>query len=155
MYEYYDPEGFEYVIQPEDTLNNLAEQYDLEEEEIQDANPDIDFEALYVGQVINIPEVNFDFEEEDEQLEQQALRPGTRPFVRRPGRRPPTGYYRSVRRPRRYVGYCRQEYYVRMGDTLYRIANRFNISPRDLANYNRHINFNYPLQVGDVLCIPG
>jgi LysM repeat protein len=160
MYEYYEPEGFEYVIQPDDTLNDLADQYYLEEEEIQDANPEVDFDALYVGQVINIPEADFDFDEEDEQLEQQPLRPIGRPAAPRPGRRfPPRAVrrppvYRGVRRPRRYPAFCANEYFVRPGDTLYRIASRFNISPREIADFNRHIDFNLPLQVGDVLCLP-
>jgi LysM repeat protein len=143
MYDNCDSDCFEYAIQADETLLELAETYGVAEEEILEANPEVDFNNLEVGQVINIPDAEF---QEEEQMR-----------TRRPGydyRRP--GYDYRYDRRRRYPGYCPRgrEYYVRPGDTLYRIARRFNIPLRTLIASNRHINFNYPLRVGDVLCLP-
>jgi LysM repeat protein len=129
MDENYNPEDFKYVVQAEDALGNIADHFYLSEEDIIAANPEVDFEALHVGQVITIPE--YDCEAQSEQ--------------RRTRRR-----YYDRRRP-----FCRRgrEYWVRPGDTLYRIARRFGIPAQVLINRNRHINFNYPLRVGDIICI--
>jgi peptidoglycan endopeptidase LytF len=153
MYESYEPEGFEYVVQPDDTISNLADQYYLAEEDLINANPEVDFEALYVGQVINIPEAA-----SDEQPEQARPTPPARTTV--PAR--PSDRRDRFDRRYRYGPYDRRRfqcprgagYRVRPGDSLYRIARRFNVPIRELMNLNRHINFNYPLEVGDVLCIP-
>jgi LysM repeat protein len=150
MFENYEPAGFEYEIQPDDTLNDLADQFDLEEEDIIDANPEVDFEALYVGQTINIPDVDF---EEEAELEQRPMGPGVAPRRPSPPRfRPGVPRYDRFGRRR----FCRRgtEYYVRPGDTLYRIARRYNVSIRELIRLNPNINFNYPLRIGAVLCVP-
>jgi LysM repeat protein len=149
MYENCDSDCFEYVIQADDTILELAEAYGVAEEEIVDANPEVDFNSLEVGQVINIPEAEL-----QEEQQRRTRRPGY--DYRRPGydyRRP--GYdYRYDSRRRRYPTSCPRgrEYYVRPGDTLYRIARRFNIPVQTLMARNRHIVL--PLRVGDVICLP-
>jgi LysM repeat protein len=47
--------GFEYVIQPEDTLWDLADDLSVSVEDIMAVNPDLDPNQLYAGQVINLP----------------------------------------------------------------------------------------------------
>jgi LysM repeat protein len=47
------PATFEYIIQPDDTLWDLADEYNTSVEEIMAANNNPN--ALYVGQAINIP----------------------------------------------------------------------------------------------------
>jgi LysM repeat protein len=144
MDENYNPEGFEYLIQAEDTLCDIADHFYLNEDDLIAANPEVDFEALEVGQVINIPEYGC-----EEQWEQASLQIPA--YEQRPRH---DRYDRSDRYDRRRR-FCRwgREYRVRPGDTPYRIARRFGIPIRVLINRNRHINFNYPLQVGDILCV--
>jgi LysM repeat protein len=48
------PEVFQYTIQPEDTLWELAEEFDTTIEDIIAVNPGIDPDNLFIGQVINI-----------------------------------------------------------------------------------------------------
>ncbi len=52
----YDPGIIQYMIQPGDTLWDLAGQYGITVEDIMDANPYVDPYNLYVGQVISIPD---------------------------------------------------------------------------------------------------
>ncbi len=47
------PVTFEYIIQPDDTLWDLADEYNTSVEEIMAANNNPN--TLYIGQVINIP----------------------------------------------------------------------------------------------------
>jgi LysM repeat protein len=81
-------EIFEYIIQPEDTIWELAEEFNTNEEDILAVNPDLDPNNLYVNQVINIPadEVTV------EQFRQRRFRRFRRPFFR-PRR------FRRFRRP--------------------------------------------------------
>jgi LysM repeat protein len=122
---------FEYTIQPEDTLWDLAADLDITVDDILAVNVNLDPDNLYVGQIIYLPN--------DSQVDVSQ-----RPERRRPVRRPP------FRRP---FG-CRRSYVVRPGDTLYRIAFRFGIPVRTIIAVNPYINFGYPLQVGQFICIP-
>jgi len=127
-------EFFEYTIQPEDTLWDLAEDFDITVDDILAANVNLDPDNLYVGQMIYLPD--------DSQVDVSQRPRG--PERRRPERRPP------FRRP---FG-CRRPYVVRPGDTLYRIALRFGVSVRAIIAVNPYINFGFPLQVGQFICIP-
>jgi LysM repeat protein len=128
----YGPEVFEYAIQPEDTLWDLADEYDTTVEDIMAANVDLDPENMYVGQMINLPN--------DSEVDASQRRPG--PGFR-PGRRPPFRPYA-----------CRRSYIVRPGDTLYNISFQFGVPMRAIINANPFINFGFPLQVGQIICLP-
>ncbi len=83
------PEVFQYPLQAEDTLWELAEDFNTSVEEIMAVNPGLDPNYLFIGQVINIPG--------DTAIAEQYRR-------RRRGRRP---YYR----PYRYPYYPYRPYY--------------------------------------------
>jgi LysM repeat protein len=48
-------EIFQYIVQPEDTIWELAEEFNTTEEGILAANPGLDPYNIYINQVINIP----------------------------------------------------------------------------------------------------
>jgi FOG: LysM repeat len=90
---------FEYVIQPEDTLWDLADDLNVSMEDIMEVNANLDPNQLYAGQVINLP------------VDASQRRPGGgRPGGGRPGgyRRPYGGY---GRRPYGYYGAPYYPYY--------------------------------------------
>ncbi|HBF39499.1 MAG TPA: hypothetical protein DDW50_19545 [Firmicutes bacterium] len=49
------PEIFQYIIQPEDSIWALADEFNTTEEDIMMVNPDLDPYNLFINQVINIP----------------------------------------------------------------------------------------------------
>jgi peptidoglycan DL-endopeptidase LytF len=128
------PEFLEYTIQSGDTIWDLADEFELSVDDILEANVDLDPESLAVGQTIYIPG-------------DLGLNASQRPSGH--GLRPD---HRPGRRPRPYG--CRRTYVVRPGDTLYRISYQFGIPVRSLMNANPYINFDYPLQVGQYICLP-
>jgi LysM repeat protein len=136
-----DPEFVEYTVQSDDTLWDIAEDYDISVEDILEANADLDPDNLYVGQVIYLPA--------DSELEASQrppfFGPERRPFERRPF---------FPRRFRRRPFACRRFYTVRPGDTLYRLSFRFGLPVRAIVRANPNINFGFPLEVGETICIP-
>jgi LysM repeat protein len=69
---------------------------------------------------------------------------------------------RRSRRPHNPYGYPYETppgacpagtYIIEPGDSLYIIATRFGISIGTIVAANPNINFNYPLQVGQVICL--
>jgi LysM repeat protein len=124
------PELFEYTIQSDDTLWDLAEEYSTSVEDIVAVNADLDPDSLYVGQVIYLP-----YDSQLDVSQRPPFRRRRRPFRRRPFT-------------------CRRYYVVRPGDTLYRISFRFNVPVRSIVAANPYINFGYPLQIGQNICIP-
>ena len=123
------PVFFEYTIQADDTLWDLAEEYNISVEDIMAANTNLDPNNLYVGQLINLP-----YDSQLDALQRPPLR-RRRPFRRRPFA-------------------CRRYYVVRPGDTLYRLSFRFNVPVRSIIVANPYINFGFPLQIGQTICIP-
>lgn len=136
------PDTFPYIIQADDTIWDLADEYETTVEDIMDVNPDVDPENLYVGQVINVPGDPPSAWVYDEQEF-----PGRRPGFER--RRPVRRFRRPIFRP-----VCpRGRYYtIQPGDSLYRISRRFGVPVGELIASNRHVNFNF-LRPGDVICI--
>lgn len=128
-----DPDFFEYTIESGDTLWDLADEFELSADDILAVNADLDPMNLPVGQTILIPG-------------NMELNASQRPEFRRPRPIPP------YRRFRPYE--CRHPYIVRPGDTLYRIAYRFGIPVRSIIDFNPYINFDYPLQIGQGICLP-
>jgi peptidoglycan endopeptidase LytF len=141
----YSPETFPYIIQADDTIWDLADQYDTTVEDIMAANPGVDPDNLYIGQVIYVPG-DPPSTWVDDPVESFQRRPQRR---RRPPYRPAPPY-----RYRPPVTCYRGRYYtVQPGDNLYRIARRFGVSTGEIIARNPNIN-PYYLQVGQVICVP-
>ena len=102
------PGGTLYTIRAGDTIYNLANRYNVSVDDILRANPGIDPNNLQIGQVICIP-----------------------------APRCPGGTL----------------YTIRAGDTIYNLANRYNVSVNDILKANPGIDPNN-LQIGQVICIP-
>jgi hypothetical protein len=92
------PEVFEYTIQADDTLWDIADDLDVSVEEIMAVNANLDPNNLYAGQVIYLPN--------NSQIEASQRRPG-----RGPGRGPGRYPYRYGRRRYPYEYYGRPPYY--------------------------------------------
>ena len=85
------PATFKYIIQPDDTLWALAEEYNTSVEDIMAANNNPD--TLYIGQVINIPN--------NDSIEASQRGPGRGPSGG-PGRGPGPGRERGFERGREF-----------------------------------------------------
>jgi LysM repeat protein len=138
------PEFFEYTIQSDDTLWDLADDLNISVDDIIEANVDLDPENLFVGQIIYLP---------NDSGINTSQRPGEPGREFRPGRRPEFRPGRRPFRPFRPVT-CRRSYVVRPGDTLYRISFRFGVPVREIIEVNPYINFQFPLQIGQIICLP-
>ena len=108
------PNGFFYTIRAGDTLFLLSQRFGVSVQAIINANPGIDPNNLQIGQRICIP---------------GALPPPMPPC--------PNGFY----------------YTIVPGDTLFILAQRFNVTVQAIINANPGIDPNN-LRVGQVICIP-
>ncbi|OEH86467.1 hypothetical protein BHU72_13665 [Desulfuribacillus stibiiarsenatis] len=107
------PENQSYTIQAGDTFYRLANRYGLSVDAIVRANPNVNPDALQIGQKICMP----------------------KPI---PVHCPSDRYY-----------------IVQPGDTLYKIATRYNVTVESImANLNPHIVDPNRIPVGLVICIP-
>jgi LysM repeat protein len=137
------PETFPYIIQADDTIWDLAEEYDTTIEDIMDVNPEVDPENLYIGQIINVPgdpPSAWVYEEQNQPFRRPEFDRRRRP------RRPP---FRPFFRPACPGG---RFYTIQPGDNLFRISRRFGVPVGELIAANRHVNFNF-LQPGEIICI--
>ncbi len=148
-------EVIQYTVQPGDTFWDITDQYDIDEDDLIDANPEVDFNNLVAGQAIVIPDPP------------PAHRPEHRP-ERRPRRRPEREF--RHRRPYYRYPYYRHPYYrpyyptacpagttpysIQPGESLYSIASRFGVSVDAVIAANPYVNFGIPLQIGQVICLP-
>ncbi|MBZ2175827.1 LysM domain-containing protein [Schnuerera sp. xch1] len=107
------PNGFYYTIRAGDTFFMLAQRFNVSVQSIINANPGVDPENLQIGQVICIPR------------KKHPMPPC------------PNGFY----------------YTIRAGDTLFMLAQRFNVSVQSIINANPGIDPEN-LQIGQVICIP-
>ncbi|KKM10623.1 peptidoglycan-binding protein [Clostridiales bacterium PH28_bin88] len=159
------PQGVIRFIEPGDTLYSISLRYGVPVERILAANPGIDPLNLMIGQAICIP------------LEAVPACPGFMYTIRRGD----TIYQLALRfhttvnailsvnpgiNPRNLqigqsicipgTGLCPKEltpYTIKAGDTLFRIARRFNIRVEDIINANPGINPRN-LQIGQQICLP-
>lgn len=161
---------FEYTIRSGDTLYLLAIRYNTTVEAIMRVNPGIDPNNLQIGQVICIPETtpppprcpvgSFEYTiKAGDTLYMLAItynttvqailaiNPGLDPNNLRVGQ--------IICIPRSTIPpTCDGLYYVvRPGDTLFSIANRYNVTVAQLIEANPGIDPNN-LQVGQLICIP-
>ncbi len=114
MYQPPCPGGNYYTIRAGDTFYSIARRFNVSLDALLEANPNVDPDNLYIGQVICIP--------------------GTTP----PPSKCPAGT---------------MPYRVKAGDTFYSIARRFNVSLDDLLEANPNVNPDN-LQIGQIICIP-
>lgn len=164
------PQGsFAYTIRPGDTLYLLAQRYNTTVEAIQRLNPGINPNNLQIGQVICIPGAEptncpngfYYTIRAGDTLYLLAQRYGVSvdAIIRaNPGIDPNNlriGQTIYIPRPVTPIPPCPNGFYysVRQGDTLFLIAQRFNISLQALINANPGINPNN-LQIGQIICVP-
>ena len=164
------PGGFYYTIRAGDTFYKIAQQYNISVDALIKANPGVNPNRLQIGQVICIPIAappapscpggfNYTIRAGDTLYEiarrynitvQQliAANPGIDPNRLQIGQ--------VICIPRAQVPSCPGGFYytVRSGDTLYIIAQRYNIPLQQLIAANPGIDPNR-LQIGQVICIPG
>ena len=158
------PGMIQYTIQAGDSLWGLANRYNSTVEEIMAANPGLGASNLWIGQVIAIPDPpQLEQRREFRRPEREFRRP-EREFRRRPEfefRRPfrfpyYVPYYPYVPyAPPAACPYGAVTYAVQPGDSIYSIAARFGKSVDAIVAYNPYVNFGYPLQTGQIICIPG
>jgi peptidoglycan endopeptidase LytF len=139
----------QYIIQEGDTMWEIANQYNINIEELMDWNPEVDPDNLFIGQVLNVPEqvrrpadrdrrVRRDWRDRrDWRYRRYPVRPWVRPYSRR-----------------RTCQWGTTPYYVQPGDSLYAIASRYALSVDEIIAANPYIDFNLPLRIGQMICLP-
>ena len=145
------PKGtFEYTIKSGDTLYFLSIRYNTTVEAIMALNPGIIPENLQIGQKICIPDGKSypkypDHKDDDYYRDDKDHR---HDYYKKPD------YYRD---PKDYMDdkdECRGRLYtIKAGDSLYDIANNFNIRVSDILKENPDLDPNN-LKVGQEICIP-
>ncbi|MBE2269547.1 MAG: LysM peptidoglycan-binding domain-containing protein, partial [Anaerolinea sp.] len=120
-------EGSTYVIQPDDTLWNIARAYDVTLEQILDANPGLNPYALPIGSEIVLP------------LDETSAAKGSPDPADPNPAAPLTGTV---------------DYVVQEGDSLWALTYRFNVSFDALLAANPDVNI-YAMSIGTVIQIPG
>ncbi len=111
------PGGTYYTVKAGDTFYSIARRYNISLDALLNANPNVNPDALYIGQVICIP-----------------------------GSTPPPP-------PPRPCPVGTTPYIVRAGDTFFSIARRFNISVDALIAANPNVDPDN-LMVGQQICVP-
>lgn len=124
---------FTYIVQPGDTLSGIAQRFDVSMQEIIEANNIVNPNFIYVGQELIIPS--------DDGGPPPPSPTGTAPPPDPTGTPPPPG------------GDCTFTYTVQAGDTLARIALRFNVPIGEIIALNGIANPNF-IYVGQQLLIP-
>lgn len=108
-------DGTYYVIKAGDTFYSIANRFNVTLRDLEAANPGVDPNSLVVGRIICIPK--------------KVVPPNTPPC--------PGGAY----------------YTIQAGDTFFSIANRFNVTLRDLELANPGVDPT-KLTIGQIICIP-
>ena len=121
-----------YVVQPGDTLAQIAEQFCLTVAEIQRLNNIVDITQISIGQELRIP-----------------IREGGC------GAAAPAGAEDGTDESAQAAQECLEHYTVQPGDTLADIGFAYGLTWQDVAQYNGLTDAEAnTLQVGQVLCIP-
>ena len=163
------PGGFYYTIRAGDTFFRIAQQYNITVDALMRANPGVDPNRLQIGQVICIPtaapptpscpggflytiragDTLYLIAQRYNVTVQEliAANPGIDPNRLQIGQ--------QICIPRAQVPACPGGFYytIRSGDTLYLIAQRYNVTVQDLIRANPGIDPNR-LQIGQQICIP-
>lgn len=154
-----------YYIQPGDTFYRLAQRYGIPVYGIIQANPGVNPNNLMTGQRICIPlpqcengiaylikpydtlyKIAQIYNVSVEEILEQN--PGLSPYNLRLGQKiciPPSI---DVDCP------MNRFYIIRPGDTLYKLAQRFNVPLESLIAYNKHVENPDLVQVGTKICVP-
>ncbi|ABR48975.1 Peptidoglycan-binding LysM [Alkaliphilus metalliredigens QYMF] len=164
------PGGFVYVIQSGDTFFNIARRYNIAVEALIAANPDVNPDALQIGQEVCVPAVRppapcpgvtYTIRAGDtfysiairygvtvEQL--RAVNPNVDPERLQIGQRIclPVGVPGPIPCPGGIL------YTVQSGDTLYLIARRYGMTVAQLTIANPQLTDPNQLRVGEIICIP-
>ncbi|GAA0466728.1 LysM domain-containing protein [Alkalibacillus silvisoli] len=155
----------QYVVMPNDTFYHLAERYNIAVLSIEQANPGVGPERLFVGQVICLPlppcDNGFQYliKPYDTlfQIAQMynvtvehllARNPGVNPYQLQLGQ--------VLCIPPSIDVDCPMERFhiVRPGESLYELADRFNIPLDSLVSANNHIENPDYIAIGTKLCVP-
>ena len=102
-----------YSIQAQDTLYSIATRFGVSVQSILDANPGLNPNNLRIGEILCIPAAP-----------------------------PPTCPTNSF------------SYTIRAGDTIFSLAQRYNVTPQSILDLNPSVDPN-SLRVGQIICIPG
>jgi LysM repeat protein len=119
--------GNRYVVQPGDTLSNIASRFNTTVGTLVQINGITNPNRIFVGQSITLP--------------------GSTTTA------PATPQPTTQAQPTQAPANTPQTYVVQPGDNLYRISLRFGVSLADLASRNNITNYNF-IFVGQVLAIP-
>ena len=153
------PRGsFEHTIKSGDTIYFLSIRYNTTVEEIMALNPGIVPENLQIGQKICIPKEKSypkppDYKDDYHYRDDKGYYRDDK-YYRKPDYKDDK-YYRDQR-----DGYrndkkkCKGEYYMlKVGDSLYDIANNYNIRVSNILRENHDLDPNN-LRIGQFICIP-
>lgn len=162
------PKGtFQYTIKSGDTLYFLSIRYNTTVEEIMAINPGIVPENLQIGQKICIPEDRSypkypDHKDDYYYRDHEEYRDHDK-YYKKPDYYEDDKYHRKpdyfeddkyYRDPKDHRDMCKGEVYiVKAGDTLYGIADRYNVRVRDILKENPSLDPNN-LKIGQLICIP-
>jgi len=167
------PRGtFEYTIKSGDTFYFLSIRYNTTVEEIMAMNPGVAPENLQIGQKVCIPEASFHPKRPDHRDDRHHYwddRDHNNDKYYREPKYPDDKYYKDPkdyrddehhRGPKEDKGdkhhkdECKGSFYIiKAGDTLYEIANRYNVRVSEILKENPDLDPNN-LKVGQLVCIP-
>lgn len=159
------PEGFIYTVEPGDTIYTIAAEFDVTPGEILAANPQItDPNLIYPGQQICIPEAPecdgtiYTVKSGDTLMKIANANDLTldellaaNPQITNPNQ---IFVGQEICIPNSTFICDGEVYIVKAGDTMYKIAQRYNISLDDLIDANPQITDPAAINVGQKICIP-
>lgn len=133
----------EHTVAEAETLESIAQAYNVTADSIRMSN-DLDSDTLAPGATLRVPQPRLLLAAIEDSYEPRIAGINIRAAAR--GTRGSAGSVAGTGRETRYT--------VRRGDTLSRIADKFNVGTRELASWNR-MKVSKPLKVGQKLVVRG